>query len=93
MHEGEEAQQPVVVSIEVTVLERLVSGVPESVDKLLALIVAAEHRGRGGGGNEADAVAQFAETASLQDLIALGQGAVSTVLVDEGHSPSAQLHS
>ena len=58
--------------------------VPEGIDERFALVVAAEHGGGCGGSHEADAVAQFAEAACLQDLIALRQGAVGTVLVDEG---------
>ena len=58
-------------------------GVPEGIDELLTLVMAAEHRGCCGGGHETDAVAQFAETAGLQDLVALGQCAISTILVDE----------
>ena len=84
MHKGEEAEEAVVVGIEVTILEGNVLSVPEGIDELLTLVVAAEHRGGSSGGYKADAVAQFSETACLQDLIALGQGSVSTILIDEG---------
>ena len=41
VHEGEETEQPVVVGIEITILEGLVLGIPESIHKLLTLIVTA----------------------------------------------------
>ena len=43
MHEGEEAEQSVVVSIEITVLEGLVLGVPQGIDELFALGMTAHH--------------------------------------------------
>ena len=84
MHEGEEAEKSVVVGIEVAILEGDVLGVPESIDKLLALVVAAEHRGSSSGGYESDTVAQLTETTCLQDLIALRQCSVGTILIHKG---------
>ena len=43
VHEGKEAEQTVIVSIEVAVLEWLVLGVPEGINKFLALVLAAHH--------------------------------------------------
>ena len=83
VHEGKEAEQSVVVGIEVAVLERFMLGIPEGVHKLLALVVRAHHRGGCRGGYEADAMAQLAETAGTQNLVALGHGAVLAVLVEE----------
>ena len=65
MHEGKEAEQTIVVGIEITILERLVLGIPQGIDELLALVVTAQHGGGSRGGYEADAVAQLTETASL----------------------------
>ena len=84
MHECKEAQQSVVIGIEVSVIERLVLCIPEGIYKFLAFVVAAEHRGGSGGGNKADAVAELAESACLQNLVTLRQCAVGTVLVHEG---------
>ena len=74
VHESKETQQSVVVGIEVAVLEGFVLGFPESVDKLLALIMAAHHRGSSRRGHQADAVTQLAETTGTEDLITLRQG-------------------
>ena len=46
--------------------------------------MAAHHRGSSRGGYESDAVAQFLEAASLQDLITLRQRTICTILVYEG---------
>jgi hypothetical protein len=37
MHKGKEAQQTFVVGIEITILVRLMLGIPKGIDKLLAL--------------------------------------------------------
>ena len=39
VHIGKESQQSVIIRIKITILERLVLGLPEGVNKLLALIV------------------------------------------------------
>ena len=39
MHEGKQAQQPIVVSIEIAILKGFVLGIPQGIDKLFALIV------------------------------------------------------
>ena len=83
MHECEQSQQAVVVGIEVAVFERFVLGIPQGIDKLLALIVTAQDRRCGNGANQSDAVAQFAESACGQYLILLGQRTVGAILVDE----------
>ena len=81
VHEGEEAQQSVVVGVEVAILEGHVLGVPQRVDKFFALGMLAHHRGSSCCGDKANAVAQFAESASLQYLVAFRQRAVRTILV------------
>ena len=83
VHEGEEAQEAVVVGVEVAIVKGLVLHVPQVVNKLLALIVAAQDGGGSGGGHETNAVAQLAEAAGTKDLVALGQRAVLAVLVEE----------
>ena len=83
VHEGKEAEQTVVVGIEVAVVERNVLGIPKGINKLLALVVTAHHGGGSRGGHQSDAVAQLAETASLQNLVAFGQRTVNAILVDE----------
>ena len=58
-------------------------GVPQGIDKLLALIMGTHDRGCSRSGNEAYAMAQLLEPASLQDLITLRKRAVCTILVNE----------
>ena len=83
VHEGEESQQSVVIGIEVSVLERLVLRLPECLDEFAALVVAAHHGSSSRRGHQSDAMAQFTETASLQNLVFLRQGTVHTVLVNK----------
>ena len=81
MHECEQTKQTIVVGVEVAIVEGLVLGVPQGIDKLLALIVTAQDRGSGNGADKADAVAQLAESACRQYLILLGQCAVGAILI------------
>ena len=73
VHECEEAQQSIVVGIEVAIVKGLVLGIPEGINKLLLLGMIAENGGGGNGTYQADAVAQLAETTCGQNLILLGQ--------------------
>ena len=72
VHESKETQQSIIVSVEVTVLEGYVLGVPQCIDKLFLLLMLTHHGGCCRRGNESDAVAQLAESASLQYLVTLG---------------------
>ena len=81
MHECEQTKQTVVVGVEVAILEGFVLGIPQSIDKLLALVVAAKDRCCSEGADQADAVAKFAESACRQYLVILGQCAVGAILI------------
>ena len=50
MHESEEAEQPVIVSIEVTILIRFMLCVPQLIYKLTAFLVGTHQLSRGGSG-------------------------------------------
>ena len=65
MHEGKEAKQTVVVGIEITVIERLMLGVPKSINKLFALLMRAQHRGCSRRGDKPYAMPQFLEASGL----------------------------
>ena len=43
VHEGKEAQQTIVIGIEITILKGLVLGIPQGVDKLFLLLVLTHH--------------------------------------------------
>jgi len=81
VHESEEAQQAIVVGIEIAVLEGHVLSLPESIDKLLALVVAAHHRGSSSRSHQTDAMTKLAETTGTEDLITLRQGAILAELI------------
>ena len=84
MHECEEAEQAVIVGIEIAIVEGLVLRIPECIDKRLALLMGTHHRGSSRCGYEADAVAQFTEATGSEDFITLRQCTVRTILVEEG---------
>ena len=71
VHKGEETQKSIVVGIEVAIVEWFVLGIPQSIDKLLLLIVITENRRCSNGTYKSDAMTKFAETACLQYLVAL----------------------
>ena len=81
MHEGEETEQTVVIGIKIAILERYVLGIPQGIDELTALVVAAHHGCSRQSRYQPYAVAQLSETSSLQDFIVLWHGAIHTVLV------------
>ena len=83
VHKCEEAKQTIVVGIEVAILEGFVLSIPQGIDKLLLLSVVAEDRGGSNGANQAYAVAQLAESACWNQLIFLGQRAISAILIDK----------
>ena len=84
VHEGEEAQQTVVVGIEIAVLERLMAGVPQGIDKFLALVMVAEDGGGSRGGHQSDAMTEFLGiVACWQDLALLWQSTINAVLIHE----------
>ena len=84
VHEGKEAQKTIVIGIEVTILKGFVLRLPESIDKLLALVVATHHRSGSRRSHQTDAMTQFAETTGTEYLITLRQCAVLTELIHEG---------
>jgi hypothetical protein len=57
VHESEEAQQTVIVGIEVTVLERLMLRIPQTVYKLLALSMGAHDGSSSGSGDKTNGMA------------------------------------
>ena len=83
MHECEQTKQTIVVGVEVAIVEGFVLGIPQSIDKFLALVVAAQDRCCSEGADQTNAVAQFAESACWQYLVLLGQCAVGAILVDK----------
>ena len=58
-------------------------GIPKGINKLFALGMLTHNRGSGYCTNQSDAMAQLAETASLQYLVLLGQRAIRTILIYE----------
>ena len=83
VHEGEEAEETIIVGIKIAVLERFVLGVPEGIYELLALIMAAQHGCCCCGGNKTDGMTEFAESACLKNLSFLWKCAVGAVLIHE----------
>ena len=81
VHEGKETQQAIVVGIEIAILEGLVLSLPESIDKLLALVVTAHHRGSSRRSHQTDAMAELTETTGTEDLITLWQSTVLAELI------------
>ena len=81
VHKGKETQQPIVVGIEIAILEGFVLGIPEGINKLLLLSVVAKDRCCCNSAYQTNAVAKLAESASGQNLILLRQRAIGTILI------------
>ena len=68
MHHGEETDEAIVVSVEISVLVGLVARVPQAVDKLMRLNVGGGERCRCRGGDKTYGVAQLLVSARFEDV-------------------------
>lgn len=81
MHEGKEAEESIIIRVEVTVLVRFVLRIPELGDKLPALFVRTHQRGGGGSGYQTQRVAQCFVSSGAEGIFHLC--AIHIVLVCE----------
>ena len=73
MHEGKQAEQTIVVGIEVAILEGFVLSIPQCINKLLTLLVLTQDRGGCNGTYQTDTMTQLADATSTENFVTRGQ--------------------